>query len=196
MDPKAPHADCNSCTLRDQPFVPGYGPRQACRVIVGEAPGKEEVRLGRPFVGKSGERLDEALAANEVDRSRVYVTNAVLCRPPGNREPSSAEIDACRDRLVHEIQGTKPRKVLALGRSAREALTGDKKTPIKEMRECRPARHPDLGDSEVRVTWHPAAHLATNERMTWTGDIGWLRECEVERAGRSSDSRLSLEDPP
>jgi DNA polymerase len=144
---------------------------------VGEAPGEEEVRLGRPFVGTSGKRLDKALEAARVERSRIYITNTVLCRPENNADPSSEAISACSERLIHEIQETMPRKILALGRFARGALTGDTRTPIEKMRLLRPTPRPDLGDCEVRVTYHPAARKA-GERKRFFDDIGWLGECE------------------
>ena len=83
MEPKAPLARCDDCPLRARPVVRGGCPDETRLVIVGEAPGRREVIEGRPFVGKAGRRLDQALAAAGVDRSAVYITNAVLCHPEG-----------------------------------------------------------------------------------------------------------------
>jgi uracil-DNA glycosylase family 4 len=178
MDAKAPFADCDRCPLKHQAFVPGYGPRQAGRVIVGEAPGEQEVRECKPFVGRSGKRLNKALVAKEVDRSNVYITNTVLCRPPHNEDPPPGAISACFHRLIHEVQGTMPRKVLALGKVASRTLTGDSR-PIKHMRGG-PAPNPHLRDSEVRVTYHPSGlhFLNEAERGCFDEDIGWLAEPE------------------
>ena len=134
MDPKAPYADCDRCPLRDEHFVPGYGRRQAGRVIVGPGPGDKEVREGKPFVGPAGERLNQALVARGANRSRIYMTNTVLCRPPNHNPPPEA-VSACFKRLIHEVQGTMPRRVLALGEIASKALTGDNRR-VKEMRFC------------------------------------------------------------
>ncbi len=183
MDPKAPFADCNRCPLRDEHFVRGYGPQQADRVIVGEAPGEEEVVQGRPFVGSAGKLLDKAFAAADVDRSALYITNTVLCRPPSNADPLPAAIAACSGRLTHEIQGKAPQKVLGLGAFASEALTGLSR-PIKEMRLLTRAPSPYLKGCEVRVTYHPAAlrYMKVEDRQHFRDDIGWLKNPYSPRA--------------
>lgn len=156
----------------------GYGPRRADRIIVGEAPGEIEVVEGKPFVGKAGRRLDEGLSAKGVDRTTVYITNAVLCHPAGNESPPPREaISACHDRLIGEVQQKTRMKVLALGGTAARALTGDSR-PIEQLRLLRPAPSPYLGGAaQVRVTYHPSA-LTRNP--AWPGrfdeDIGWLGE--------------------
>jgi uracil-DNA glycosylase len=108
---------------------------------------------GKPFVGKAGRRLDEGLSAQEVDRSNVYITNAVLCHPRGNVSPPPREaIRACQERLISEIRDVLRRegqrrtrgKVLALGKTAGKALTGNLR-PIEQLRLLRPAPNPYLG---------------------------------------------------
>jgi uracil-DNA glycosylase family 4 len=157
MEPKAPLARCFECPLWAQPFVPGDGPTRTDRVIIGEAPADEEVHARRPFVGQAGRRLVKTLNANGVNRSSVYITNSVLCQPEANESPPPRDaLEACRDRLVDEIRGRGPRKVLALGGTAAWALTG-KSSTIKELRR-QPLRSKRLGDDvEVRVTYHPSA---------------------------------------
>lgn len=126
MNAKAPLARCSRCPLRGRPFVAGYGPPRADRVIVGEAPGCTEAVEGKPFVGKAGRRLNEGLSAKGMDRLNVYITNAVLCHPPGNESPPPREaIRACHERLIREIRDvlrpegkrSTPGKVLALGKT-------------------------------------------------------------------------------
>jgi len=178
VDATAPPTRCGDCPLRDRPFVAGDGPRRTNLVIVGEAPGQREVVEGKPFVGKAGGRLNEALAAAGVDRSAVYITNTVLRHPAGNESPPPREaISVCHERLISEIQRRMPRKVLALGATAGKALTGDSR-PIEQLRLLRPVPSPFLGvDAEVRVTYHPSA-LPRNP--AWPGrfdeDVGWLGE--------------------
>ena len=177
MDAKAPLADCAKCPLRDRPFVAGHGPPMSDRVIIGEAPGQEEVVQGRPFVGKAGRRLNKSLSAAGVDRLAIYITNTVLCHPAGNKRPPSRAVEACHERLIAEIRMRMPRKVLALGKTASQALTGDSSSSIKELR-LHPAPSPDLDpDSEVRVTYHPSA---LNRNTAWPGrfdqDVSWFRE--------------------
>lgn len=117
---KLPGAECFRCPLKNQnPAVRGEGPLHAKLAVVGEAPGKEEVRVGRPFVGASGQLLDGLLAEVHTPRSTVYVTNAVACFPPGGdmhsfiqfskKENKGAGIDwhhpvdCCRPRLFREL---------------------------------------------------------------------------------------------
>lgn len=147
------------------------------RVIVGEAPGETEVVEGRPFVGKAGGRLNEALSVAGVDRLAVYITNTVLCHPEGNNSPPPEAVAACHDRLITEIRLRMPSKVLALGKTASKALTGDGSS-IEQLRLLRPAPSPYLDDSsEVRVTYHPSA-LTRNPEWPgrFDGDVGWLGE--------------------
>jgi uracil-DNA glycosylase len=178
VDAKAPPARCGDCPLKDRPVVRGFGLRRTDRVIVGEAPGETEVLEGKPFVGKAGRRLDKALKANGIPRSSIYITNVVLCHPEGNESPPPRDaIRACHSRLIAEIDQWGPRRVLALGKTAAKALTGDSR-PIEQLRLVRPTPSPYLrGDAEVRVTYHPSA---LTRKPEWPGrfddDVGWLGE--------------------
>lgn len=155
MDPKAPLAHCDECPLKDRPFVPGHGSNKEGIVIVGRDPGRTEVMQGKPFVGKSGVLLNEELKLSGIDRSSVYVTNAVLCHTEGNKKPSVGAVRACHDRLIWEIKQREPRKVLALGETAAESVTGERKT-IADFRLAGPLSSRFLGDDvPVRVTYHP-----------------------------------------
>ena len=145
---------------------------------MGEAPGEKEAVKGEPFVGKAGDRLNDTLAAAKVSRSAIHITNTVLCHPEANRSPPPREaISACHQRLISEIQLRMPRKVLALGKTAAKALTGDSR-PIEQLRLLRPAPCPYLGGyAQVRVTYHPSAltrNPAWPERFDQ--DVGWLGE--------------------
>jgi DNA polymerase len=178
MDPKAPLAKCSVCPLRDRPVVRPDCTTGADLVVVGEAPGRREVVEGRAFVGKSGRRLDEALAAAGVERRDVYVTNVVLCHPEANQSPPpDGAVDACHDRLIREVSQMRPKKVMALGKTAAEKLTGDRR-PIKQLRLLRPPPSPYLGgDAQVRVTYHPSALPRDPEWPGWfDADIAWLGE--------------------
>jgi uracil-DNA glycosylase len=177
MEAKGQDARCRDCPLGGW-VVPGDGPPNAYRVIVGQAPADQEVLKGRPFAGKAGGILDEALVDVGVDRSALYITNTVLCQPPGNQSPPpSGAIKACRGRLIDELRQRHPRKVLALGEVARTALTG-KSDPIEEMRLLPPAAAPQFGDQAlVRVTYHPSGLWRKPERPGhFRKDIAWLRE--------------------
>jgi DNA polymerase len=107
--------------------VPGAGNPAAKLVLVGEAPGEQEDRLGQPFVGRSGALLDLALAEAGLRREDVWITNAVKCRPAAlgrNRAPTVKEVKAWRPVLEAELRLLRPRAVLALGAVAAKALAG------------------------------------------------------------------------
>lgn len=105
-------------------LVLGDGPIPCTGMIVGEAPGATEEREGRPFVGPSGALLEEALEAAGTSRSKVYITNAYKIRPPGNRNPSEAELEAHRGLLEDELSAVSPLVIMTLGNVATGALTG------------------------------------------------------------------------
>ncbi|MGI8926234.1 MAG: uracil-DNA glycosylase family protein [Tepidiformaceae bacterium] len=98
--------------------VPGEGPLDAEVLFIGEAPGVNEDRQGRPFVGAAGQFLGELLAAANLRREDVYICNVLKCRPPANRDPLPGEIEACRDYLDEQIEMVDPRVIVTLGRSS------------------------------------------------------------------------------
>ena len=119
-------ADFDLCPLKrtatNTVFMDG---NPAARImIVGEAPGAEEDRLGRPFVGRSGQLLDRMLAAIGLDRTKVQVTNVIYWRPPGNRKPTAAEIAACLPFVLRHIALARPRVLVLAGGTACGALLG------------------------------------------------------------------------
>lgn len=109
---------CKRCRLRTTctQVVPGSGNNQAEILFIGEGPGKNEDIQGVPFVGSAGKFLDEMLDYIALDRSLVYIANAVKCRPPQNRDPLPDEIDACRPWLVEQIERIQPKLIVTLGR--------------------------------------------------------------------------------
>lgn len=141
-------------------FVPGEGPAAARAMIVGEAPGSNEVEEGRPFVGRGGAILDDALDATGLNRDDVYVTNVVKVRPPDNRDPYEDEIEAWRPLLDAEIDLVDPELVIALGRIAMRVLIGTTVT-ITDAR----GRGFEVGATTVWPTFHPAATLYDRDRL-------------------------------
>jgi DNA polymerase len=107
--------DCDLCKTRTR-AVPGEGPENAEILLVGEGPGFHEDQQGRPFVGQAGKFLEELLASVGLQRSDVYITNVVKCRPPNNRDPLPDEVEACRKHLEEQISTIKPRLIVTLGR--------------------------------------------------------------------------------
>lgn len=129
-------------------MVPGEGPQPCLGMVVGEAPGRSEVAEGRPFVGRAGKLLETALRAVGVVRNEVYITNVVKDLPLDSegriRRPFPEEIEGWRSILEGEIQAAAPVALLALGRTAAEALTGYKDVPFGSK----------VGN--VYTAWHPA----------------------------------------
>ncbi|VCU72287.1 Uracil DNA glycosylase superfamily protein [Pigmentiphaga humi] len=119
--------DCTACGLckgRTQ-TVFGVGSRRARWMLVGEAPGEREDKLGEPFVGRAGKLLDSMLAA--IGRTRqadVFIANVIKCRPPGNRDPLPEEVALCSPYLMRQIALIQPEMILVLGRFAAQTLLG------------------------------------------------------------------------
>ncbi len=169
-------ARCTRCALaqRRQHTVFGVGTRDARWMVVGEAPGAQEDRRGEPFVGRAGTLLDAMLAALGTRRDAVFITNIVKCRPPGNRDPTSEEADACRGYLLAQIEHVDPGLILALGRVAAQQLLGVK-TPVGKLRG---RVHQGPGARPVVVTYHPAYLLRTPaaKRQAWA-DLQLAQSC-------------------
>jgi uracil-DNA glycosylase len=111
--------DCQNCSglvAGRNLVVPGEGPEDAEIMFIGEAPGMNEDRQGRPFVGAAGSFLTELLASIKLRREQVYIANVIKCRPPGNRDPLPEEIDNCASWLTRQIAIIKPRIIVTLGR--------------------------------------------------------------------------------
>lgn len=115
---------CNLCEARTQVVFP-HGSSKATVFFVGEAPGADEDRIGKPFQGKAGKKLDKMLEFVGLKREDVWISNSNLCRPPNNRPPTEAELNACRPRLLEEIDLIKPKLIVALGKTAIHQLHGE-----------------------------------------------------------------------
>jgi uracil-DNA glycosylase len=139
-------------------------------MLVGEAPGAEEDRQGRPFSGPSGRLLDRMLAAIGLDRRHVYVTNVIYWRPPGNREPTSSEIATCLPFLERQIEILRPRVLVSVGGVAARVLL-DLKEGVTKLRGRRFVYRPPGGGEPVPtlVMLHPAYLLRQplQKRLAW-----------------------------
>lgn len=111
---------CKKCKLHKtcEGPVPGHGDKKADIMVIGEAPGYNEDKIGKPFVGKSGRVLDEMLHSINLDKDDIYTTNTVKCKPPNNRNPTLEEIDKCSKHLDREIEEVNPKVIIPLGRFA------------------------------------------------------------------------------
>jgi DNA polymerase len=159
-------AECTACRLHQSrnTTVFGEGNASSGLLFIGEGPGAEEDRTGRPFVGQAGQLLDRMLAALGLDRGAVYIANTVKCRPPGNRDPKEDEMDACAPFLDRQIELLAPRVIVALGRVAAQRLTGSSK-PLGALR----GRCSSYRGVPLLATYHPAYLLRTpvDKRKAW-----------------------------
>jgi uracil-DNA glycosylase family 4 len=165
---------CNRCRLRAgcRGVVFGEGDPHARLCLIGEGPGAVEDELGRPFVGPAGELLDRILEAAGFARDEVYISNVVLCRPPGNRVPEDDEIAACRPYLRRRLELMNPGIVVLLGATPLRALV-DSRAKITQER----GRWYRLDGRWVLPTYHPAFLLRNpaKKREVWE-DFQMVRE--------------------
>ncbi|MFB6228420.1 MAG: uracil-DNA glycosylase family protein [Halobacteriales archaeon] len=139
-------------------IVNGTGPADADLLFVGEAPGEREDDIGEPFVGRSGDVLEEALRENGLARADVRITNCVRCRPPDNRDPTREELENCRGYLETEIGQVAPALLVTLGKVPAEHLL-DRSVAITS--EAGDTVRANLGGEkhDVLLSVHPAATL-------------------------------------
>jgi len=145
-------------------------------MFVGEAPGEEEDKVGKPFVGRAGQYLNKVLEKVGLKRDQIYITNVCKCRPPGNRKPYPKEMQACINTfLKKELQIVKPKVVCCLGATAAEAFLG-KKVKITKMRgKFYP--NPLYPGSKLFLTYHPAYILRNmREAKVFEEDLRKLKE--------------------
>lgn len=143
---------CDLCKGRTK-AVPGEGNPQASILFIGEGPGFNEDRQGRPFVGPAGQFLEELLASINLKRSDVFITNVVKCRPPNNRDPEPGEIAACNDYLDRQIAAINPEVIVTLGRHSMAKFFGSEKVSVIHGRARR------IGGRVCIAMYHPAAGL-------------------------------------
>lgn len=158
--------DCHRCALGDgrTKLVFGVGNPRARLVFVGEAPGRDEDLQGEPFVGAAGQLLTKIILAMGFKREEVYICNVLKCRPPQNRDPLPAEIEACSSFMLRQIQAIKPTVLVALGKFAAQTLL-QTKTPISKLR----GQFHEYHGIPLMPTFHPSALLRdeTLKRPVW-----------------------------
>ncbi len=158
--------DCHRCGLSTHRthIVFGEGDPNARLVFVGEGPGFEEDRSGRPFVGPAGQLLTKIIEAIKLSRDQVYICNAIKCRPPGNRNPALEEIAACRPFLERQIAAIEPEAICTLGTFAAQTLLNTQ-MPISKLR----GRFHTYNGIRLMPTYHPAYLLRhpDQKRAVW-----------------------------
>jgi len=144
---------CDLCRARSH-IVFGEGNSNADLMFIGEAPGKDEDRQGRPFVGRAGQLLARLLEEAGFSRDQVYIANVIKCRPPENRTPEPEEVLTCKPFLLHQVRIIGPKVLVLLGSVALKAFFGFEKT-ISKMRGQELAYEGRV----VIPTYHPAFAL-------------------------------------
>ena len=166
---------CKKCNLHKtrQNTVFGEGDPDSNIMIIGEAPGREEDEAGRPFIGRAGKLLNEFLKSIDLNRDSVFIANTIKCRPPENRDPEIAEIDACSDYLDQQINIIKPKVLVLLGKIAANRLLGED-IPMSELRLKK--FFIDKYDIPIIVFYHPAYILRSpsQKKKVWD-DLQYLK---------------------
>lgn len=175
VERKHPYAECENCPLFEAGrYVASEGPERSKLAFVGEAPGIQDTRKGRPFVSPSGKLLDMVLQHHGIDRGEVFLTNATLCRPPDNGTPPKSAVRACHPRLSHELHDRGVELAVAMGNSASESLLG--KSGVTKLRVGPPKHSDRIEGLSVIATINPAACLRQGDMfpnlVTDVGKIG------------------------
>ncbi len=157
---------CGRCKLSEKrnSIVFGEGSPNARLVFVGEAPGYDEDRSGRPFVGKAGQLLTKIIQAMKLAREEVYICNVLKCRPPGNRNPEDDEIKACSPFLARQLAAIKPEFICTLGKFAAQMILETDES-ISRLR----GRFFDYKGMKLMPTFHPSYLLRNpgKKREVW-----------------------------
>ncbi len=174
-------ADVLKTDLEGTQLVFGVGNPNADLMIIGEAPGAEEDKQGKPFVGKAGQLLNKILDAINFKREDVYIANILKHRPPNNRNPKPEERERSLPFLLRQIDLIEPKLILAVGKVAAQTLL-DKNLSLTKMRG---EFHDFRGKYELLATYHPAALLRHQKwkRPTWK-DVQLLRKRYNELGGQ------------
>jgi uracil-DNA glycosylase family 4 len=187
---------CDLCKGRTK-AVPGEGNLHARIMFIGEGPGFHEDSQGRPFVGPAGQFLVELLASINLKRTDVFITNVVKCRPPGNRDPLPAEMNACNDYLEQQIAALDPEVIVTLGRFSMAKFFGGEKISSIHGRARKV-------DGRICIAmYHPAAGLHQQSlKDTIRSDFKKIPQimAEAERqsveAPRKTEAPALKEEPP
>ena len=165
--------------------VPGEGQISAKIMFIGEAPGRSEDEKGKPFVGVAGRILDDLLKKAGIERSQVFITNIVKCRPPNNRVPEEDELIACKPYLDRQIALIKPKVICILGRTAYSSILGGSSITANRGKIV------ERSGQKYFSTFHPAA-VIYNKKLLSTLEAD-LKKLAAE-INKEEESKASLED--
>ncbi|MBW8639496.1 uracil-DNA glycosylase [Hoeflea sp. WL0058] len=183
--------DFNGCNLRSgaRNTVFADGNPAADIMFVGEAPGRDEDRQGLPFVGRAGQLLDRMLAAIDLDRESVYITNMIPWRPPGNRTPTPFEIELCRPFIERHIALANPKIIVFLGNVSTKSMLNTTRGILSIRGSWSRYKPGDTLDIPALPTLHPAYLLRNpaHKRLSWM-DFLALKKRADEIASQPDES--------
>lgn len=168
--------NCKKCKLYSNRsnIVFAVGNKEADIMFIGEGPGADEDREGKPFVGKAGKLMNEAFKGIGINREEVYIANIVKCRPPQNRVPEDDEANACLNYLRNQVILVKPKIIVLLGNTALKNILG-KEYSITNMR----GKWIEKKGIMYMPTWHPAALLRDeNKKIEFWQDLKLVKEAK------------------
>ena len=147
---------CKKCRLwkTRKNTVPGEGPINAKILFIGQAPGNEEDKIGRPFIGRAGKLLTELLDSANINRQEVFITSVLKCFPPKNRKPKKDEIEACSPYLKKQIEIINPKLIVLLGEVAKNTRIGSNRN-LKDLR----GKIVKKDGRTFFIIYHPAAGI-------------------------------------
>lgn len=167
-------ANCRKCGLYEHRIqvVKGRGPKKPRFILIGEAPGKDEDRIGRPFVGRAGKMLDRLIKFIPVKRSEIFIMNTVCCRPPNNRKPTLKEQAVCYPRMERTLKRLDCNLIVCAGAIPAQSLLG-----LTSVGASRQRLH-KWKNKIVVVVYHPAYFLR-NKKALYLGQedfefVGYL----------------------
>ena len=167
--------------------VPGDGPQSADLMFIGEAPGFHEDQKGKPFVGKAGQLLNKILGEHDIQRSSVYITNIVKCRPPNNRNPELEEINDCQPYLLKQINIINPKIIIPLGNFSLKYFFPE--SSITKVR----GQLLNKNDRQIFPMIHPAAILRKQEYFEqFRKDVSTLKNILEENKPETPPKQMPL----
>ena len=155
--------------MKNKRIVLGYGNKNAKIIIIGQNPGTQEVKQGRPFVGPAGKWLNKILKKNKINRNKLYITNVVKTKTPNNRRPNEKEIKKWLPALKKEIKQIKPKIIVLLGETASLALLNKKINGIR-------GKFIRKGKITYLPTYHPSAARFTKIRKKIEKDFAKIKK--------------------
>ncbi len=169
---------CTKCSLSRTRtnVVVGEGNPEAKLMFIGEAPGADEDAQGLPFVGRAGQLLTRIIEAIKLKRNEVYICNILKCRPPGNRTPTSEEIECCVSFVLKQVEAINPKIICALGNVAAQTLLNTK-NPMNRLR----GKFHRFGNALLMPTYHPAALLRNPDYKKYVWEDVQMIQREYEK---------------